>query len=220
MDKRKIITPEIKKSLDKINSIFERFNKEYPNEMVMLFKDHDQLFAVHGWYIYDGSHIEDVLILLKLFNENDIDKADERIMHVFESNLGEIESELFNLNKATRHIFKEAIHCHNMGLFYASTMLFLSLADGVTNGKLFTNSYFQKILKSNKNHFLLDIFNERNPVNKKYIPKKSSNSELMRHGIMHGNSTNYGSKKNSLKALSLYYFISHRKYKLQKKTTN
>jgi len=216
MEISKIITPELKESLGKTISIFKRLKKEYPIEMDMMFKDHDQLFAEHGWYIYDGSSLEEVLIILKLFNEKNNIKAEEKIITVVEANLDEIESDLSKLNKEYAQIVKEAIHCHRMELFYASTILLLSLADGLTKGKLFTKSYIQKIKKKNKNHFLLDILNESNPVNKTYIPNESSNSELMRNGIMHGNSTNYGNKINSLKALSLYHFISIRKYKLKK----
>ncbi|MFN0728765.1 hypothetical protein [Polaribacter gochangensis] len=216
MEKNRIITPEIKEFLKKTTSIFEKLKKEYPVEMGMMFKEHDQLFAEYGWYIYDGSSLEEVLIILKLLNETNIKKAEEKIKIIFEDNLNEIETDLSKLNKESSQIIKEAFHCHKMKLFYASTILFISLSDGLTKGKLFTKSYIQKIKKKNKNHFLLNIFNDENPVNKNYIPNKSSNSELMRHGIMHGNSTNYGNKINSLKALSLYHFISIRKYKLNK----
>jgi hypothetical protein len=215
MNINKMISPEIIKSLKKLNSIFERFKIEYSQEMDMIFKDHDKLFAAHGWCVFDGSSVEDVLFILKLYNEEKVVEADKRFMEIFEVNLDKIESDLSHLNKDTCKIVKEAIECHRNGFYYASTMLFISLTDGIAHGKLFTNGYFQKIRKKNKNHFLLDIFNEKNPVNKNYIPNVSSNSELMRHGIMHGNSTNYGSEINSLKSLSLFYFISIRKYKLK-----
>ncbi len=213
----KIITSGLKESLGKIDEIFKRLKKEYPNEIDMSFKDHDQLFAEHGWYIYDGSSLEDVLIILKLFNEEKIIKAEGKLTTIIEINLDEIEFDLYEINKEHSQIVKEAIHCHRMELFYASTILFLSLADGLTKGKLFTKSYIQKIKNKNNNHFLLNILNESNPVNKSYIPNQSSNSELMRNGIMHGNSTNYGSKINSLKALSLYHFMTTQKSKLKKK---
>jgi hypothetical protein len=216
MEIKKNVSPKITESIEKLISVFERFKKEYPKELDLTFKDYDQLFAVHGWYIYDGFSVEDVLILLKLLSENKVFDADERWIQLFEVNFDEIESDLCELHKETFHVFKEAILCHKNGFFYASTILFISLSDGIAQGKLFTDRYFQKIKKKNKNHFLLDIFNEKNPVNKSYIPNKSSNSELMRHGIMHGNSINYGSKINSLKALSLYCFLSSRKHKLMK----
>jgi hypothetical protein len=216
MEINKVITPELKDLLRKTSSVYKRLKNEYPVEMGMMFKDHDQLFAEHGWYIYDGSSLEDALVILKLFNEKNVIKAEERIIAIIEADLDEIESDLSRLNKEYVKIIKESIHCHRMELFYASTILFLSLSDGLTKGKLFTKSYIEKIKKKNQNHFLLDILNENNPINKAYIPNKSSNSELMRNGIMHGNSTNYGNKINSLKALSLYHFMSIRKYKLKK----
>ena len=212
----KMIPPELKKALSRFSTVFERLKKEYPDEMDMMFKDHDQLFAVHGWYIYDGSSIEEVLMILKLFNQHKADEAEEKIINIFENNIQDIESDLVRFNGDSSHIISEAIQCHNKELYYASTILFLSITDGLADGKLFKRSFFQKIRKRNPKHFLLDIFNEKNPVNKSYTPNKSSNTELMRNGIMHGNSLNYGNKINSLKALSLLHFISIRKHKLKK----
>jgi len=132
-----------------------------------------------------------------------------------ESNLDEIEDDLTKYNEKSNHIIQEALECHRKGLFYASTILFLSITDGLAEGKLFRKGFFDKIKRHNPKHFLLDIFNPENPVHQNYVPKKSSSSELMRHRIMHGNSTNYGSKINSLKALSLLHYISTRKHELK-----
>lgn len=211
----KIISLELQNTLTNISKIFERFQKKYPNEIGMNFKDQDQLFAKYGWYIYDGTSLEEVLIILKLFNQGKNDLAQEKIINILENNIEDIGNDLSTFNNMSSHIIKEAIICHKSELFYASTILFVSLTDGIVNGKLFTKRFLEKIKKQNQGHFLLDIFNEENPVTQKFIPSKSSDSELMRHGIMHGNSTNYGNKINSLKALSLFHYISSRKHKLK-----
>lgn len=200
------VSSKIQKSLTKFSETHEIFQREYPDEMDMVFKDHDELFAKYGWSIYDGTSIENVLMILKLFNQGKSEQAEEKIKNIIEYFLIEIETALTNFNKESGHIIREAIICHKKELYYAGTILFLSLTDGATNGELFKKSYFQKLKKQNKNHFLADIFNEQNPVKKAFTPNKSSNSELMRHGIMHGNSTNYGNKVNSLKALISFYY--------------
>ena len=212
------LSSEIQKLISKFSETLERFKKEYSDEMNMIFKDHDELFAKYGWYIYDGTSIENVLIILKLFNEGKSEQAEEKIKKITEYYLTEIETELIKTNAEFSHIIREAIICHKMELYYASTILFLSLTDGVANGELFKKSFFVNLKKQNKNHFLVDIFNKNNLVNKAFIPNKSSHSELMRHGIMHGNSINYGNKTNSLKALSLFHFITIRKHKFKKTT--
>ncbi|MBC7000306.1 hypothetical protein [Cytophaga sp. FL35] len=211
-----IISPELQKTLAKLSDVLKRFKREYPDEMDMIFKDHDQLFAEYGWYIYNGCTVEQVLIILKLFNQSESELAQETIKEIFHENLDEIESDLTRIISESSHIIKEAFICHNRQLYYASTILFLSLADGLANGKLFTKSYFDKIKKKNNTHFLLDIFTDKNPVNQKFNPKSSPKSELMRHGIMHGISNQYGNETNSLKALSLLHYISIRRYKLLK----
>jgi len=202
-------------SANTISDILERFKKEFPDELRMAFKEHDHLFAKYGWYIYDGSSVEEVLIILKLFNQGRSDLAIVELEKNIESNLDEIEVDLTRFNENSNHIIREAIECHRKGLYFASTILFLSITDGLAEGKLFGKGFFDKIKRHNSKHFLLDIFNNENPVHQKYVPKKSSSAELMRHGIMHGNSTNYGSKINSLKALSLLHYISSRKHELK-----
>lgn len=205
-----VTPPELKKTFTKISKVFDRLKKDYPRELLVDFNNNDEIFAKYGWYIYDGTGIEEVLIILKLINQGEIKKAEEKIENIYEHNLEDLEDDLTVINAESSHIVKEAMICHRKQLYYASTILFLSLADGQVQGKLFTKQYFQKIKKQNKNHFLLDIFNDYNRVNKPFIPNKSPDSELMRHGIMHGSSKNYGSKTNSLKALGLFHYISIR----------
>ena len=212
-----IKSPELQKTLAKLSDVLERFKREYPKELNMIFRDHDQLFAEHGWYIYDGCTVEDVLIILKLFNQGESELvAQERVKEIFQDNLDEIMTDLIKCVSESSHIIKEAFICHNKQLYYASTVLFLSLADGLANGKLFTKSYLEKIKKHSSTHFLLDILTEKNPINQKFNPQNSPKSELMRHGIMHGNSTRYGNENNSLKALSLLHYVSIRKLELLK----
>ncbi|WP_299155894.1 hypothetical protein [uncultured Christiangramia sp.] len=216
MKSGKNISSKLINNISKISRIIESFQREYPDEIRMSFKDQDQLFAKYGWYIFDGTSLEEVLIILKYFNQDNEGLAQEKIKNIIEKNFEEIETDLITLNSESDHIIKEAINCHKQELFYASTILFLSITDGISKGKLFNSKYFEKIKKRNKNHFLLDIFNEKNLINKQFVPDKSSNTELMRHGIMHGNSNNYGNKLNSLKALSLLHYISLRKKELGK----
>ena len=73
---------KIQKLMSKFSETLERFKKEYPDEMNMIFKDHDELFAKYGWYIYDGTSIEDVLIILKIFNEGKSKQAGEKIKKI------------------------------------------------------------------------------------------------------------------------------------------
>jgi hypothetical protein len=57
-------------SIEQLASVRERFKKDYPKEMDLAFKDHDQLFATYGGYICGGSSIKNILILLQLLSEN------------------------------------------------------------------------------------------------------------------------------------------------------
>lgn len=132
-----LISAELQKTLSRLSDILVRLKKEYPDELRMVFKEHDHLFAKHGWCIYDGSSLEEVLIILKLFNQGKGDLALIELQKNIENNLDEIEVDLIRYNEESSHIIREALECHRKGLFYASTILFLSITDGLAEGKLF-----------------------------------------------------------------------------------
>lgn len=87
-------------------NVLERFKKEYPDEVIMIFKDHDHLFAEYGWYVYDRSTVEDVLIILKFFNQGKTELAEREIKKIFNDSLEEIESDLTEHISQSSHIKK------------------------------------------------------------------------------------------------------------------
>lgn len=96
-------------------------------------------------------------------------------------------------------------------MFHSSTILFLSQADGICDSIIFTGSKIKKIKDKKKVHPIVKIVSESNPLTDHYNPKtKNSNyfSDLNRHGVIHGISSDYGNELNSLKALSLVCFVS------------
>ena len=98
-----LISAELQKTLSRLSDILDRLKKEYPDELRMVFKEHDYLFAKHGWYMFDGSSVEEVLIILKLFNQGKSDLALIELQKNIENNLEEIEVDLtkYNEKKAT-----------------------------------------------------------------------------------------------------------------------
>jgi hypothetical protein len=106
----------------------------------------------------------------------------------------------------------EAFSAHKKKQYFASTILFLSQADGICEGKVFRGKkVFNNYIESKKASTLIrsvlgqvspiDI-DTRNPDRANYF------SDLNRHGVMHGLHVDYGTEENSLKALSLLCFIS------------
>lgn len=59
MDKKK--SSKFLKNIPTIASAIEYLQKNYPEEIKLSFKDQHQLFAKYGWYIYDGTILEDDL---------------------------------------------------------------------------------------------------------------------------------------------------------------
>lgn len=108
-------------------------------------------------------------------------------------------------------IIKEAFSAHKKKMYYSSTILFLSQADGITESKMFIErKKFDKKIDSIKNPDFINVLGEESPLNVDTRKNKNPDffSNLNRHAVMHGLSNNYGSEINSLKALSLLCFVS------------
>jgi hypothetical protein len=89
----------------------------------------------------------------------------------------------------------------------------LSTADGIFNGELFRvkNGVMNTLKKQlDKKRYLKefgDLLLKMSPIDSGYSKAEEFNSSLNRHKVMHGKDVNYGTKINSLKALSLLAFI-------------
>ena len=97
-------------------------------------------------------------------------------------------------------------------MYFASTALFLTIADGLCNGYLFKTKQNKLNLKQelSKTHCLeefLSLITEVSAIDIAHAKKINFPSTLNRHGVLHGLDFDYGTKTNSLKALSLLAFI-------------
>ena len=151
------------------------------------------------------------------FENNEINKANKFLIDYFKKEIESIKSKLTNDYPERKTICLEGFKAHKKKMFYASTILFLSQADGITNSQIFMGSKFREFKKKNKEHSLVNIFDNENPLTV-YYRKESHNSNynsgLNRHGTVHGLSLDFGTELNSYKAISLLSFISNPRCKI------
>jgi hypothetical protein len=182
-----------------------------------------------GWFIWlgDGA-IKDYLDKhSKLFNATPLEQDGYMFSYV-QTNVAQFRDELRSgYPNRERQIF-DAFHAHENQLFYASIPVLLSLSEGIGRdliGSQLKNPQDGIYSTRNKKPVLEDLFsgvqgvesfemNWLSPLYKSTALTASGTTltsdqktQFNRHWILHGNSDAYGSEENSLKAISLVYFV-------------
>lgn len=168
--------------------------------------------ANYGWYISGEINFGLYFKVFSLIATKDHTKARALLLKYYRANLVNLSDVLLRKHPNRRQIFLEAFAAHKKKQYFASTILFLSQADGICQGKIFRgkkvfNNYIESTKSTELIRFVLgkesaiDV-DTRNPDRANYF------SDLNRHGVMHGLHLDYGKEENSLKALSLLCFIS------------
>lgn len=195
----------IERALREIQNGFKRYAEQLTPSL--------RILANHGWYICGISSITDSIELSDEIKKGNTKEVDKFMVNFYER---EFESVINNLKKAypdRNKIISEAQNAHDRNMYYSSTSLFLSTADGIFNGHLFKDSKKGKPIlkkelagkKSMKEY--VDLLIEMSPLDAVYGKANLFKSTLNRHKVMHGIDVEYGTKENSLKALSLLAFI-------------
>lgn len=204
--------------MDKNHSFFEAYKKQLESfrhlaEILDIrnytFDDEEEFFAKLGWYIPRFVMAKMVYNVSKLIDDGDIVEAENILIKYFKKNIKEIEATLIESHPERSQILHEAFLCFKKKYYYASTILFLSQADGICDAIIFR----AKKIKSTKNnkHRVINLLSKKNSLTDYFsIETKNHNylSDLNRHGVMHGISLDYGNVKNNLKALSLVCFVT------------
>ncbi|MCH3883041.1 MULTISPECIES: hypothetical protein [Tenacibaculum] len=165
----------------------------------------------YGWYISGQMEMKETSKVIDLIKNENIVEAENIMIKFFKENLSDIEKRLIKKHSERENLFKESFRAHRNKMFYSSTILFLSQADGIIDGKIFHNrKNLDKHLDKDKNPSFVNILKEDSSLNvpSYKINKEKYFSKLNRHSVMHGKSTDYGTEINSLKALSLCCFVS------------
>ena len=176
------------------------------------FLDYDNALLKNGWLIPYELMVREVMLLAFQFENNQIEKADNFLINYFKKQLTRIKRELIKKHPNREAILKEAFEAHKKKMYYSSTILFISQADGITENNILSGRNFKNFVKRNESHPLSELFTNPNPITSNFHKKKlddGDETKINRHGIMHGLIVDYGTELNSYKALSLLYFVSN-----------
>jgi len=174
--------------------------------------------ANHGWYIDPGMPITASTKLARALDDANGETVSEELSKYFREKTDEIEKRLILRYPHRNHIIHDAFDAHRNGLFNLSIPVILTQADGIW-WDAYSSSLFQKGKRTSKvkERFREDrnlIFSAFFGVLEENVPlwmsepdrnrefSKLRPSQLNRHLVLHGETIEYGTEENSLKAIS------------------
>lgn len=182
-----------------------------------------------GWFIWflDAALPDFTEKMNALVGKSD-DEQDSYLRSYITENISYFESELCNMHSSRKNQIEDAFKSHTSGIYYSSIPTLLALSEGIGRDLYPGIGIFAKHRQKNAKAGLpqtddifdsisgLEVFEEAvlkplrvsSEVTKSiHKPTDSDKKLLNRHLIMHGNSSLYGSQENSLKAISLVFFV-------------
>ncbi len=216
--------------ISKINEPFEQFNKsiEEINDKAEQFhkfieETNDKLPAVLkklmkcGWYFDINMQLSWIHKLERDLKEpNNIELIEQLFEMYFDKNINNIKNNVISKYTNREHILEDAFKAHKQGKYNLSVPIFLIQIDGIFKEITCGENFFMNNNKNKINKFInendIDGFSKIffNSLKQKASIDNHVNEETKipnRHYILHGNALKYGTKRNSLKGISLLNYI-------------
>lgn len=187
------------------------------------------LLGEQGWYFDLEMPIQGLWQLTDALLEGNVTEAEEALVEYFESRLSEIEQSITARFPHREHLVRAAFNAHRRQEYALAIPVLLAQTDGickeVSNQYLFmkqnkrprTAIYVEQIAADSFTAALLSPLAQTLPISASESGRPEGANALNRHAVLHGESLNYGSKINSLKAISLINYVAH---VLEKRTGN
>ena len=177
------------------------------------------LLGENGWYLDLEMSLPTLWHLRDILDEGNLPKAENILVKYFESRLSEIEKSILKKFPSRKHLLKAAFNAHRRKEYCLSIPLFLAQTDGIckevirqylfmkSNRKPQTAIYVDQITNDTFMAAILSPLAEILPINASENERPRNFNGLNRHMVLHGESLDYGSKVNSLKAISLINYV-------------
>lgn len=171
-----------------------------------------------GWYMDPTMPLTTTHALARAFSADDVDAADSHFKKFFDQRVSEIEQELVEAYEHRRTVLQDAFEAHRSGKYNLSIPVFLAQADGIWWDRFRKNLFAKKArtqtavdvraeLRSEFSKILFGVFDTSIPIWKSGSERSSSFDALNRHQVLHGESTTYGTERNSLQCISFLSFL-------------
>jgi hypothetical protein len=179
------------------------------------------LLGANGWYLDLEMPLPGLWELKKALSEGNVAEAEEALVEYFEDELEKIETSITERFPHRAHLIRAAFNAHRRQEYELSIPVLLAQTDGICkevvnqylfikqNKKPSTAIYVDQIAADTYRAALLSPLAQTLPINASERERPAGFDALNRHTVLHGESLDYGSKTNSLKAISLVNYVAH-----------
>ena len=164
-------------------------------------------YGEHGWYYDWEMPFPDIWDWESAFIEGRIEEAEGALSGYFESRIDEIEAYIINKLNHRKDVISEAFAAHRAGKYALSIPVIFAQTDGICKD-IFDRCLFKRDNKTFNAIAAGQITNDTilsailSPLDEKLPVIKH------RHMVMHGIELDYGTRINSLKAISLINYVA------------
>ena len=174
----------------------------------------------NGWYIDMEMPFPFIWKLKKALIEGNIKDVEVVLVEYFEGHLERITKYIIGRFPKRKKIFRAAFSAHKRGEYFLSIPVFLAQTDGICkeivdkylfrkhNKKPEIAAYVDEITSDTFKAALLSPLASNLPIGASEKERDSSFNQLNRHMVLHGESIDYGTKTNSLRAISLINYVT------------
>jgi hypothetical protein len=172
------------------------------------------LLGTHGWYLDFEWSVPQLWNLQQALSDGNVEEAEKALVERFERRLDAIEKSLIERFPKRAHLIRAALAAHRREEYELSIPVLLAQTDGVckdlTKKYLFIRENKKPEVAAYVEQFFADTFKASllSPIGASQH-ERSDTELLNRHAVLHGESLNYGSQTNSLKAISLINYMAH-----------
>lgn len=222
---RKALAPvlELAQSLFPAVHQFLRVLSELPAQI----REAILVLAKRGWYFDHEMPLPRLWRLENALLEGDVARAEDALCEYFDGRLAGIEESILARFPHRAHLVRAAFDAHRKGEYALSIPVLLTQTDGICKevmgkylfikgkktGKPATAAYVEQITTdyytAALSAALLTLVAETLPISESEGERPSGSDALNRHTVLHGEDLSYGTKRNSLKAVSLINYVAH-----------
>jgi hypothetical protein len=202
-----------------VGPAFEEFQKSF-RDLPPRTQEAVLLLGSHGWYFDLEMTLPQLWRLKEELSDGNVSEAEEAFVDYFEGRSEEIEKSIATIFPNRSHLIRAAFGAHRRQEYELSIPVFLAQADGMckdainqylflkTNRKPQTALYVERIVADGFRASLLSPLAQTLPISASESERPRGSNALNRHAVLHGESLDYGTKTNSLKAISLINYIA------------
>ncbi len=182
--------------------------------------DHSEIGILieHGWYP-DPRMAPIQIVMLASWSDSDPDAVDEIMKNAYREGLESIEAKLIAEFPHRGPVLRQAFDAHRGGSYFLSVPVLLAQADGIWRDRIDCNLFSGDIGNAietlaelaedaNSREFVLALSTPDWPLALSKKKRPDNFSDLNRHLVLHGESVDYGTEENSLRAIAFLNYCA------------